>query len=310
MRIIFTLLLSLSYSLLSAQLPVPYIGNVKGYANFSSKYVEARNVDVWLPPDYSPLKKYAVLYMHDGQMLFDSTITWNKQEWGVDETLGLLMAEKKIKNCIVVGIWNSGKGRWPDYLPQKPFETLSKPEQDSIYFSAKTNGPALFNGIKVQSDNYLKFIVTELKPFIDSAFSTLKDPANTFIAGSSMGGLISLYAICEYPKIFGGAACISTHWTGIFTAVNNPIPASILKYMQKNLPSPVNHKIYFDYGTVTIDSMYKPFQLQADKIMKQKGYTLKNWVTKEFVGAEHSEAAWRKRLHIPMMFLLGKRQPN
>lgn len=290
-----------------AQLPVPYTGDIKGYANFSSKYVEARNIDVWLPDDYSPLKKYAVLYMHDGQTLYDSTITWNKQEWGVDETLGILIAKKKIKNCIVVGIWNSGKGRWPDYLPQKPFETLTRTEQDSIYYSERTNGSAIFNGIKVQSDNYLKFIVTELKPFIDSSFSTLKDAANTFIAGSSMGGLISLYAICEYPKVFGGAACISTHWPGIFTTDNNPLPAAFLQYMKTHLPSPANHKIYFDYGTATLDSMYKPFQLQADKIMKQKGYNFKKWVTKEFVGADHSEAAWGRRLDVPVLFLLGKK---
>ena len=81
-------------------------------------------------------------------------------------------------------------------------------------------GAPVFSG-KIQSDNYLKFLVKELKPFIDSSFSTLKDQQNTFIAGSSMGGLISMYAICEYPLVFGGAACLSTHWPGIFTMINN-----------------------------------------------------------------------------------------
>ena len=78
--------------------------------------------------------------------------------------------------------------------------------------------------VPVQSDAYLKFLVTELKPFIDSTFSVATDRSNTFIAGSSMGGLISMYAVCEYPAVFGGAACLSTHWPGIFTAENNPIP--------------------------------------------------------------------------------------
>ena len=156
------------------------------------------------------------------------------------------------------------------------------------------------------TDNYLKIIVTELKPFIDSSFSTLSDQSNTFIAGSSMGGLISMYAICEYPKVFGGAACLSTHWTGIFTAENNPIPAAFMEYLQKHLPSSKNHKIYFDYGSETLDALYKPFQLQADQIMQQKGYTANNWITKEFIGADHSERSWNKRLDIPVLFLLKK----
>ncbi|MFN5144530.1 MAG: alpha/beta hydrolase-fold protein, partial [Bacteroidota bacterium] len=85
-----------------AQVPTPQQGRVVRHENFPSAQVTPRHVDVWLPAAYDPQKKYAVLYMHDGQMLFDSTLTWNKQEWGVDETLSQLMREKKIKDCIVV----------------------------------------------------------------------------------------------------------------------------------------------------------------------------------------------------------------
>ena len=148
----------------------------------------------------------------------------------------------------------------------------------------------------------------ELKPFIDSNFSTLKNRQNTFIAGSSMGGLISMYAICEYPLVFGGAACLSTHWPGIFTTINNPVPAAFLQYLTTHLPAPGTHKFYFDYGTATLDSMYKPFQLQADAIMRQMGYTARNWMSKEFIGDDHSEASWRKRFHIPAFFLLSETQ--
>ena len=156
------------------------------------------------------------------------------------------------------------------------------------------------------SDLYLQFLVKELKPFIDSAFATCKERKNTFIAGSSMGGLISMYAICEYPDIFGGAACLSTHWTGIYRADNNPVPAALLKYLSDNVPSPKNHKIYFDYGSQTLDALYKPFQQQADDIMKKKGYSGRNWMTKEFPGEDHSENAWNRRFSIPAVFLLGK----
>jgi enterochelin esterase-like enzyme len=222
------------------------------------------------PKATATAKKYAVLYMHDGQMLYDSTTTWNKQEWGVDEVLSKLINNHEIKNCIVVGIWNGGKLRHSEYFPQKPFEALSPNQQDTLYKATRSNGQILFAD-KVQSDNYLKFLVTELKPFIDQSFSTYKNQANTFVAGSSMGGLISMYAICEYPKVFGGAACLSTHWTGIFRANNNPIPEAFMHYLRTNLPSPKKHKIYFDYGTATLDALYKPFQEQADAIMKQKG---------------------------------------
>lgn len=304
------LLLVFAISLPAQNLPTVASGKIVRIENFPSTLIAPRNVDVWLPEGYSTEKKYAVLYMHDGQMLFDSATTWNKQEWGVDETLSKLIAEKKIRDCIVVGVWNS-KTRHSDYFPQKPFESLSKAKQDTVMHGQRSNNQALFSQA-IQSDKYLQFLVTELKPFIDSAYSTLQDQSNTFIAGSSMGGLISMYAICEYPAVFGGAACLSTHWPGVFMSKGNPVPAAFMRYLKTHLPSPKNHLIYFDYGTTTLDSLYKPFQKQADAIMKAKGFASRgnaaNWMTKEFVGANHSEAAWRQRLAIPMLFLLQNRE--
>lgn len=288
------------------QVPSVSSGSIKRFGNFESKFVVARNVDVWLPDGYSPDKKYAVLYMHDGKGLYDSTIMWNKQEWGVDETIGALLASDKIKECIVVGIWNSEATRHLEYFPQKPFESLSQEQQEVLFGAVRNNNQTVFKEPKIKSDAYLKFLVEELKPFIDKNFSTRKDQQNTFVAGSSMGGLISMYAICEYPKIFGGAACLSTHWPGTFTIENNPVPQTFMNYLRNHLPSPKNHKIYFDYGTETLDALYKPFQQQADEIMKRKGFSSKNWITREFAGENHSENAWKKRLEIPILFLLGK----
>lgn len=273
-------------------------GTIKRFDNFQSKYVDARIIDVWLPENYSASNKYAVLYMQDGQMLFDSTTTWNHQDWGVDETMNRLITTGQIPQCIVVGIWNSGTKRHAEYFPEKVLPYLSD--------TAKKELMTLMNDQSL-ADNYLKFIVTELKPFIDNRFSTETDQANTFIVGSSMGGLISMYAICEYPEIFGGAACMSTHWTGIFRAENNPIPDAIMKYMSLHLPSPSNHKIYFDHGTATLDALYPPFQEKVDSIMKIKGYGPGNWETKSFPDADHSEKSWAARLEIPLIFLMGKR---
>src|SRR5208283_2194586 len=128
---------------------------------------------------------------------------WNHQEWCADETLTKLLKEKKIRDCIVVGIWNNSEKRHAEYFPQKIIESIPEPTRTKILTKQIKGAPL--------ADNYLKFLVKELKPFIDSHYSTHKDAGNTFLIGSSMGGLISLYGLCEYPDVFGGAACLSTN---------------------------------------------------------------------------------------------------
>jgi len=274
-------------------IPAVQSGSIDRYTNFPSDFVMPRNIDVWLPENYSPSKKYTVIYMHDGQALFDKNITWNHQEWDVDSVAGKLIDDKKIKDCIVVGIWNNGKFRYSEYFPQKPFEALPPELQKSTMKEP------------VGSDNYLRFIVEELKPFIDKNYSTKPDKDNTIIMGSSMGGLVSMYAICEYPEVFGAAACLSTHWIGDSTNPDNSIiPESFVNYMRNKLPSPKSHKLYFDYGTETIDRFYKPHQEKVDKVMQEKGYTSKQWITRGFQGKDHSENAWNERLYIPLSFLI------
>ncbi len=279
-------------------------GTVQSYSSFPSQYVEPRQIDVWLPPNYSSENQYTVLYMHDGQMLFDSTQTWNHQEWGVDETMAKLQKNSYEVNCIVVGVWNTGPARHSEYFPQKPFEQLPQHFQDSLLNIAKRNPQSYLFSKYIQSDNYLRFLTSELKPFIDSTYSTLKKTQNTLIAGSSMGGLISMYAVCEYPDVFGGAACLSTHWPGTSTVTNNPIPTAFLNYLRNHLPSPENHRFYFDFGTETLDALYEPFQVQADEILRNKGYNPQNWITQKWEGADHSERAWKARLITPFQFLL------
>lgn len=303
---VFSLLFLTTASSAYSQQPTPSAGTLHRIAHFPSRYVDARNIDIWLPDDYDAAKKYNVVYMHDGQMLFDSTTTWNKQEWQADEWFSKLMKTGKIADCIVVGIWNNGPQRHAEYFPQKPFESLSRAQQKHIYGSTRSGKNKLF-GEKIRSDRYLRFLVRELKPYIDNSYSTAHDRDHTFIAGSSMGGLISMYAICEYPEIFGGAACLSTHWPGIFTLENNPVPEAFFGYMRQHLPDPQTHKIYFDYGTATLDAMYPPLQKQADEIMTSRGFTAENWITRDFPGEPHSEIAWSKRLDVPLLFLLKKK---
>ncbi len=298
-------LLFTSTLVFAQETPKCIAGKIERIEKFQSKFVEARNIDIWLPENYDGNKKFAVLYMQDGQMLFDSTTTWNHQTWNVDDVASKLMKESKVKDFIVVGIWNSGTKRHSEYFPQKPFENLTQTQKDTVVNQLKKSlhTQEIF---KPKSDDYLNFLVTELKPMIDQKYVVFSNRKNTFIAGSSMGSLISLYAICEYPMVFGGASCISTHWTGSFANENNPIPNAFLNYLKGNLPNPKNHKIYFDTGDQGIDAHYPIHQIKVDELMKKKGFTDKNWKTAYFNGKDHSEKSWNERLDFPLLFLLKR----
>ena len=282
-----------------AQLPKVSSGKIIRWENLSSGDIMGRNVDIWLPADYSEKTKYNVLYMSDGQMLFDSSITWNKQEWKVDEWMTGLLKLGKIRNTIVVGIWNNGKYRHAEYFPEKPLQYLDKDLADNLV-TADLQGKPL-------ADEYLAFLVKVVKPKVDSSFSTLTGKENTFIMGSSMGGLISMYAMCEYSDVFGGAACLSSHWVGSLTMADPSIPKSFASYMGSNITSPNDHKIYFDHGTVGLDSLYGQWQIMIDELMSFKGYAPGNYVSRVFNGADHSEKSWSARLDRPLIFLLGKK---
>jgi predicted alpha/beta superfamily hydrolase len=294
-------------SKLKEPLPEVATGKIERIAHFKSAHVDSRHIDVWLPDGYQGGEKHSVLYMHDGQMLFDASTTWNQQEWGVDEVVGRLIDLDVIDPCIVVGIWNSDQGRHSEYFPQKPFQDLPEWFRDSLLQNAKRNEERALFSKPVRSDRYLKFLVEELKPFIDARYDTKTGMEHTFIAGSSMGGLISMYAICEYPDVFGGAACLSTHWIGTFTKANNPIPGTFMNYIEQHIPEPSRHTLYFDYGTETLDSLYEAYQIQVDTILRKKGYTPANWKTIKFEGHDHSEDSWRRRLDAPITFLLKKK---
>jgi len=279
-------------------LPKVSSGTVTRIENLQSQNIAPRHVDVWLPADYTPSKKYNVVYMHDGQMLFDSTLTWNKKEWQVDEVISQLINKNKIEECIVVAIWNNGKERISEYFPNKIFDQLEETTKKKL-------SEKYFNGKSANGDNYLKFVVNELKPYIDKNFSTKGDKDHTFIIGSSMGGLISMYAICEYPGVFGSAACLSTAWLSSIEP-NYEIPAATFEYLKKNLPAPFEHKIYIDYGTGESDKEYILTQSFIDLIAKGKGYSENNYMSKVYDKAVHNEVAWSKRLNVPIEFLLKK----
>lgn len=305
MNLLFALLLTtVAVTPVNGPIPVVGSGKIVHLAQFPSRHVPPRDIDVWLPADYPVAAPYAVVYMHDGGMLYDANLTWNRQEWRVDEVAGELVASGRTRPFIVVGIGNGGAARHSEYFPQAPFESLTPEQRAAQYALERAPGQPLYSG-KVHSDRYLKFLVHELKPAIDARFRVSARRADTFVAGSSMGGLISLYALAEYPEVFGGAACLSTHWPGDLAVQPGPAPAAFRAYIERKLPRAGRHRIYFDHGTGTLDASYPDLQRQVDALMQAKGYTAADWQTRVFPGAVHDEAAWAARVAIPLEFLLG-----
>ncbi|WP_286829632.1 MULTISPECIES: alpha/beta hydrolase [Kordiimonas] len=271
-------------------------GRLEKFENFKATDLTDRDVQVWLPEGYTADKKYAVLYMHDGQMLYDASVTWNKQEWGVDEVASQLMASGKVRDFIIVGVFNGGDTRHADYLPEKPYHMLPADVREDYY---GVEAPDL------KADEYIAFLADELKPFIDSRYSTLTGPEDTAVMGSSMGGLISMYAIAERPDVFGRAACLSTHWPGFDPGKTPEMTDAFISYMRATLPQPEGHKIYFDYGDQTLDAHYPPLQKRVDELMAELGYDDSNWLTVYAPGDDHSEVSWNKRLPDAFTFLFG-----
>ena len=124
-----------------------------------------------------------------------------------------------------------------------------------------------------------------------------------------MGAVISVYAIDEYPEVFGGAAALSVHWAGKLEP-NVEIPLATFNYLQAHLAAPQGHRLYMDHGTAGLDGWYAPYQLFVDQIVTAHGYTAENFQSRVFDGATHGENDWAQRLSIPLEFLLAPLAPQ
>ncbi|GAC1382180.1 MAG: alpha/beta hydrolase-fold protein [Ginsengibacter sp.] len=215
-----------------------------------------RTIRIYLPKDYASSKhRYPVIYLHDGQNLFDE-FDAGFGEWGVDEFLDSL--PKRRQHCIVVGIDNGQMKRMSEYNPY-PFRNFGKGE----------------------GDEYVTFLTKTLKPYIDKKFRTLSDKKNTVIAGSSMGGLISLYAVLKYPKVYGGAGIFSpAFWTA--SGIDNDV---------KKYASKINSRLFFYAGEKESDEMIPDMKRIEKIITSSSTHTAVKEVTD--ADAKHNEAAWR-----------------
>lgn len=270
-------------------------GRVLRVSDWAVPGLKPRHVDVWLPPGYDADRsaRYPVLYMHDGQNVFDPASGYGGQEWGVDEVITAMTQDGRLRLAIVVALWNTAD-RWREYLPQQAVTGMTR-VGTGIGGRVDVTEPWL-------GDAYLAFLVETVKPAIDRTFRTRPERAQTFIMGSSMGGLASLYAISRYPEVFGGAAAISTHWPAADGAT--------ISWFADRLPDRATHRIWMDHGTATLDSLYPPLQARMDAAFRRAGWTPgTQWVTRAYPGAAHDERSWRARLHEPLAFLLGSASP-
>lgn len=262
---------------------------------FSPEMNETIKVDVWTPECYQDENTYPVVYMHDGQNLFDASSTWNHQAWEIDSVAGALIESGNIKPAIIVGIYSTDTTRLGDLMPEKPLQYL---QDDSI-----KNFIAMMCRGQYRADEYLAFIVNTLRPEINSNFSTDTSLVATTVMGSSMGGLISIYAMCEYPDVFGAAACLSTHWTGALGG-NEDFPSAMKRYLAEKLPQDSLHRLYMDNGDCPYDSVYIPYYQQMTELADSLGYSGTRLKTGIFTGHAHNEFSWSQRVAIPLEFLL------
>ena len=217
-----------------------------------------RSIRLYLPPSYKTSeKRYPVIYMHDGQNLFDD-MTADAGEWGVDESLNQL-AEKHGLEMIVVGIDNGGDFRMNELSP----------------WENKRFG-------KAQGKQYMDFIVKVVKPYIDTNFRTRKDRLHTAIMGSAMGGLMSHYAAHAYPEVFSKAGIFSpSYWYS----------QQVFSFTQRK-KAPLDARLYVMYGDKEGDGMIA----DTDKMrrqLKQQGHPRQNNLFKRVPKGEHNEQLWR-----------------
>lgn len=211
------------------------IGKVEYHRSFYSPELDNyRDIIVWLPPRYeiNITKHYPILYLHDGQNVFDPNTSFIGMDWQLDETVTELIFKGKMKEIIMVGIYNT-KDRVSEYSP-------------------------IYNGQK-----YSNFIINTLKPFIDSNYRTLKDANDTAVMGSSMGGIISFHLAWEYPQIFSMAGCLSP----AFLVNNNEIVKRV-----KSTQETKQIKLVILNGSVGLESELQPAISDMVSVLEEKNY--------------------------------------
>jgi predicted alpha/beta superfamily hydrolase len=255
-------------------------GRLHVYRKFPSKFLSTpRDLIVYVPPGYpKALERYPVLYLQDGQNLFDPATAFAGQDWRADITADELIGRGEIQPPIIVGIYNTGTRRMSEYAPTR----------DRRH---RKGGKA---------DRYAEMLARELKPFIDNKYRTIKSARHTAVGGSSLGGLVSLVVGLDYPAVFGQLAIMSpSAWWD---------HQSIIRWVQ-GFSAPARPRIWLDVGTAEGSS---PREIVEDTQALRQALLEKGWREgvdlsyHEIEGADHSERAWAARFGSVLTYLFPR----
>jgi predicted alpha/beta superfamily hydrolase len=256
-------------------------GNVDHVPSFESKILgNKRNLIVYLPPAYEKEKprRYPVLYCHDGQNIFDGKTSFiPNKEWRIDEAAEALIKARLIEPIIIVGIDNAGSARGDEYVP----------------WPVQMSNGAKFGG---RADLYGRFLLEEVKPFIDQKYRTKSDGRNTALMGSSLGGLVTMYLGLKYPDRFSKLGVVSPSvW------VNE---REIVKSTDK-LPKKLPLKIWIDMGAQEGGDSLEDARALFNSL-HQKGWRPgKDLALYEDGFAQHNEEAWARRMPAFLLWMFG-----
>lgn len=253
-------------------------GTIKKHEKFASQFLQSRDVLVHLPPGYDAAtpQRFPVLYLHDGQNLFDPATSF-AGDWNVDETAAALYHQGQIEPLILVGINNAGEKRIDEYTP-------------TMDLTRQKGGEA---------DRYGRMMIEELKPFIDRMYRTLPDAPNTGLGGSSLGGLVSMHLGLRHSQVFGKLAVLSPAvWWDSREIVHE------VELLEGKLPL----RIWLDAGTKEGKEVTKDARLLRDALVA-KGWKLgEDLMYHEAKGGEHNERSWGSRIDRVLKYLFPPRQ--
>ena len=292
----------------SHMIPAVSAGRIVAWPALDGGQAGPMTVWVWLPPGYDrrPRRRYPVLYMNDGQNLFDPALTRFDQEWGIDEAIPRMVRQGDLREWIVVGV-QSPRSRYDSLFPTKLMPFLSPTFQQRVRTldSGDPKGP-------LASAAYLDFLVHTVKLRVDRVFRTRPGRIDTAVMGSSMGGLMAFYAMAEYPRIFGQAACLSMHVAlasptekGVdHKALAGEVTEAFRRYLATSAMRPATNRLYIDHGDKTLDGSYGPYTDALVPLLGRLGWRGgPNFEFRKVAGAEHNETAWRERIDLPLAFL-------
>lgn len=252
-------------------------------------------VTIWLPPGYDskPARRYPVLYMWDGQNLFDPAKTHYGKAWMVQDVLGAMAAAGSAEPHIVVGIWSPpGLDRYRVYAAQKLRERVGGAVAADM--DRMAGGP-------IASDAMLAWTADVLKKRVDREFRTKAAARDTTIVGASMGGLMACYALIERPDVFGRAGCVSSHFALADPQLAAQHPPEIEKawsdYLASRLGKSNGRRVWMDHGTTTLDACYGPWQIAVARDFTANGWVEgRDFTARVYEGAEHDENFWHQRM--------------